>query len=72
MPEELVLVKSFLWPFEANMAKSRLEADGITCFLFDEEIVTANWLYSTAVGGVKLFVKAGDLERAREILGEEI
>ena len=43
----------------------------ITCFVFNEEIVTMDWLYSTAVGGVKLYVKAGDLEWVKEILQDE-
>lgn len=68
MVEELVFVASFLWPLDANLAKSRLEADGLTCYLFDEMTITMNWLYSHALHGVKLYVKAGDLERAREIL----
>jgi len=49
MKKQLVKVSSFLWPLDANIAKSRLEADGITCFLFDEMLITMNWLYSTAV-----------------------
>ena len=71
MREELVEVASFIWPLDADIAKSRLEADGIACFVFDEGVITMNWLYANAVWGVKLFVGANDLERAKEILGEE-
>ena len=70
MQEELVKVAAYLWPFDANIAGSRLEADGISCFLHDEELITLNWQYSNAAWGVKLYVKAGDLERAREILSD--
>ena len=31
-------------------------------------MVQANWLYSIAVGGVKLQVRESDIEKAREIL----
>jgi hypothetical protein len=34
-------------------------------------LVTANWLYSGAVGGVKVKVREGDVERALDILGME-
>ncbi|WP_298438349.1 hypothetical protein [Geobacter sp.] len=42
---------------EAGLAKSKLEAAGIVCFLDNEYTVGANWLYSNALGGVKLNVK---------------
>lgn len=71
MHEELVLIASYLWPFDVHLDKSRLEADGITCFVFNEELISMNWLYSAAVGGVKLYVRADDLQRAQEILGAQ-
>ncbi|HBR30125.1 MAG TPA: hypothetical protein DD789_11905 [Firmicutes bacterium] len=71
MKDKLVQVVSFLWPLDANLAKSRLEADGIRCYFFDEMTITMYWLYSNALHGVKLYVKADDLERAYEILNDE-
>ncbi|MCD6505074.1 DUF2007 domain-containing protein [Candidatus Poribacteria bacterium] len=68
MPERFITVATFDNPFKAHLAKSRLESSGIECFLSDEFIVTVNWLYSNAVGGVKLQVRESDLERASEIL----
>lgn len=55
---------------EAGLAKSRLEGAGITCCLDNEYTVGANWLYSNAVGGVKLSVREEDAEEAKAIIEE--
>jgi hypothetical protein len=67
-PRRLVAVTSCASPVEAHLARSRLEAEGIPAFVADEHIVSVSWLYSAAVGGVKVLVRATDLEFARELL----
>ncbi len=57
------------YPMNLHILKGRLEAEGIPAFIADEEVVTMNWLYSTALGGVRLQVWRQDAERAAEILG---
>ena len=68
MAENRVVIAIFPQVIQAHIAKSRLEADGIEAFIRDENIVALNWLYSNAVGGVKLEVAAEDEKRARAIL----
>ncbi len=68
MPEKLITIARFSHPIEAHLSKTRLESAGIQCFIADENIVGANWLYSNAVGGVKLRVRASDVKRAIGIL----
>ena len=53
---------------EAYVAGSFLEANGVPFAVRDENMVTTNWLYSAAIGGVKLEVDDADMERARELL----
>jgi tetratricopeptide (TPR) repeat protein len=67
----LVTIATFSHPPEAYIPKTKLEAEGIWAFVADGDTVTANWLYSNAIGGVKLRVKAEDVERALEILEQE-
>lgn len=55
---------------DAWLAKSRLEAAGITCFLEDEYTIGVNWLYSNVVGGVKLTVPEESAKEARALLDE--
>lgn len=63
-----VTIKSFDNIMEAYMLRSRIESEGIECFLFDEEIVALNTLYTWAVGGVKLKVLDKDVPQVMEIL----
>jgi hypothetical protein len=67
---ELVTVATFTYPNEAYSLKGRLEAEDIRCFIENENIVTANPLYSNAVGGVQIRVKKEDETRALDIITE--
>lgn len=70
MPHKLVTIAQFRDLPEAGLAKSRIESAGITCFLENEFTIGANWLYSNALGGVKLKVLEEDAEKAKEVIGE--
>jgi hypothetical protein len=63
-----VAVAACARPVEAHLARCRLEAEGIEAFVADEHIVSLQWLYSAAVGGVKVQVRLRDAARARAIL----
>lgn len=69
-PEKLVTIGQFSKGVDAHLAKTRLESEGIECFIQDENLIGLNWLYSNAIGGVKLQVKAEDIEKAKTILSE--
>lgn len=68
---ELVTIATFSFPAEAYLRQARLEAEGIRAIVADDYTVTMNWLYSTAIGGVKLQVQACDVEQALSILERE-
>jgi predicted RNA-binding Zn-ribbon protein involved in translation (DUF1610 family) len=55
----------------AGLAKSRLNSAGIECFLDNEFTIGINWLYSNALGGVKLKVFEADELAALEIITDE-
>jgi hypothetical protein len=61
---EFVTVAKFMNPMEAQMAKSALEAEGISSFLQGEN---ANSLVSMALG-TRLLVSGSDEAAARELL----
>jgi hypothetical protein len=71
MEGEFVQVDSFIYLVGADLARAHLEWHGIECYTFDENIIAVNWLYSLAVGNVKLKVSQADVEKAIEILREE-
>ncbi len=70
-PPSLVTVATYMQPLEARVALTRLEESGIEAFLADENLVTMNWAWSNAVGGVKLQVHGGDATRAGEVLASD-
>ena len=63
-----IAVASFGTSAEAHLARTKLEAEGIPCYLTDENIVNANWLYAQAVGGIRLITDEKNAEQATEIL----
>lgn len=67
---EIVTLKVFDNPMEAHLLKTKLESEGIRCFLQDENIVSLNPLYNYAVGGIKLNIRFADLEMANQIIQE--
>lgn len=68
MQSKWVTVATFNMPYQAHLAKSRLEAADIPVFISDEHLISINQLYSPALGGVKLQVPGDHLKEAQEIL----
>ena len=56
------------YPVDSYILKGRLETDGITCFIYDENIVSVNPFQSVLVGGVKLKVRSDQFDKAKSIL----
>jgi hypothetical protein len=49
-----------------------LEGSGIECYLFDENMVRLDWLWSNLLGGVKLVVRKKDVEESGRLLGQNV
>lgn len=67
-PDELVTVGRYIDPVAARFDRSRLEADGLTCFLQGEGLGAL--LPTATVYPILLQVRAADAARAAEILAE--
>jgi len=65
---ELVTVKTFDNYFSASIILTRLQAEGIECYLKDEHTVTIDPILSNAIGGIKLVVKKEDEEAVVKLL----
>jgi hypothetical protein len=65
---EWVTVATYDMMPHAHIARGRLLTEGIECWIADEHLVQTDWLYSPAVGGIKLRVPRDDAVRARRIL----
>jgi hypothetical protein len=64
----VVTIAAFSEPAHAHLARGFLESAGIPAVVEDQHIVGIHWLYSNAVGGVKLRVSEQHAERAWSLL----
>ncbi|RAL20734.1 hypothetical protein DL240_15565 [Lujinxingia litoralis] len=71
MRETTLVIRAYDSPVDAHIARTRLADAGIVCALEDEGIVATYAGISSAVGGVKVRVRAEDAEHARAILSQE-
>ncbi len=67
--EKLVTVETFSAPWEAQLARARLETEGIDSQLADEHLARLG--LSGAIGGVRLQVREEDAALALEVLQRE-
>jgi len=67
----LTTIASYSFPWEAQIAKARLDAEGIPAFVADEQTINMQWLYSDAMGGVRLQVPQQFAQLSVEILAED-
>lgn len=65
----LVAAATFYNSFEAGIARSRLEADGIPCILFD---FNSSMEGATFLVPIRLMVDDEDAEEAARILAEDL
>ena len=69
--DKIITFESYYDPMLAHIVRTRLEANGISCFIADENTIGANPIFNQATGGVKLKIFERDLERCREVLATE-
>ena len=67
----LKTIARYPFPHEAHIARSRLESEGIPAFVADEHTISMQWLYSNAMGGVRLQAPSEVADRAISILNED-
>lgn len=68
MMDNLVTIAIYGDPIEAKIAKSKLESEGIYCFITNDELMSTPTL-RTVIGQVELQVKSSDVQKAQKILG---
>ncbi|PID74941.1 MAG: hypothetical protein CSA20_09530 [Deltaproteobacteria bacterium] len=55
----------------AELAKAKLESEGVYCHLLNKHHIGLNWLYSQALGDVHVQVASEDEQRAQQILAND-
>lgn len=64
----MIVIARYSFPHEAHMAKASLDSVGIESHILDEHLVNMQWLYSNAIGGVRLVVAEKDVKSATLLL----
>jgi len=72
MSDNFITVRAFSMPWQADVARAALETQGIPVSVADANTVSVNWLYSNAIGGVRVQVPAKFAEQAIEILSSQV
>lgn len=70
--DKIIVYQTFTDPINAHIIKGVLDANGIECFISDENIIAVNLLYAQAVGGVKLNVFEKEIPRINSLLNSGI
>jgi hypothetical protein len=68
MSDDWVEAKACSWIHEALFFRSVLEAAGIESMIPNEHTISMQPLYANLLGGVRVLVRAADLDRAKELL----
>ena len=66
--DEIVTFQTYYNVMEAEIIRTKLEANGIHCFITDESLGVLYPVYNQGGGGIKLKVFARDVEKCWEIL----
>jgi len=67
----LTTIATYSLPYEAQIARAKLDSEGIPAYIADEHTINMQWLYSNALGGVRLQVPQSFAQQAIEVLAED-
>lgn len=65
-----VVIDGFIDVIQADIVRGRLEAEGVPAILGNRHLVSADWMYAQAVGGVRILVPREFVSEAREIIAD--
>jgi hypothetical protein len=70
--EEWVVVRNCGYMHEADLVVAVLGAQGIDAFIPDGHVASIQPMLTNFIGGIRVLVRASDLELAREALAVEV
>lgn len=70
--EKIIVLKSFDNPIDASLAKSKLDAYGIPCFLSEENLGNLYPIQNPRFSGVRLHLFEHDVEQAKQVLDDTL
>jgi hypothetical protein len=69
--EKIIVFQAYDTVMDANLAKTKLDAYGIPCFLTDEHLTNLYPIRNAIFPGVRLHIFEKDFMQASEIMKEE-
>jgi len=69
--DDIITFETFYDPMLAQIIRTKLEANGIPCFISDENLGPLYPMYNQGAGGIKLKIFARDLERCKQLVAED-
>ncbi len=66
MSGNIITVKKFNDPQEAELFKIELESIGVKAYLANEGVIAMNPLYTNAIGGIEVNVHVKDIDKVKE------
>ena len=69
--DDIVTFETYYSPMLAEILRTKLEANGIPCFIADENLGIMLPLYNQGGAGIKIKVFARDLEKAQQVAADE-
>ena len=69
--DDIVTFQTYYNLMEAEIIRTKLESNGIPCFITDESLGVLYPVYNQGGGGVKVKVFARDLEKCRGVVADE-
>ncbi|MDB5151949.1 MAG: hypothetical protein JWR54_700 [Mucilaginibacter sp.] len=69
--DDIVTFETYYNPMLAEIIRTKLEDNGIRCFITDESLGVLYPVYNQGGGGIKIKVFARDLEKCKEIVADE-
>ena len=70
MSDTIITLATFTFPADAYLLLNKLQENNIECSIADENIVTADPLLTSAVGGIKVRIFERDSEKALAVVKE--
>lgn len=71
IPAGPVVLRRFFWLHESMVARSVLDSAGIECYLPDENTLWMDWLWTVALGYLRVWVRPEDAEDAAKLLDQD-
>ena len=68
--DEIIVFKRFESAIDANIVKTKLDANGIPCFLTEENLANLYPLQNFLAMGVRLHLFSKDVEWAKSVLND--